>query len=101
VQQAAPSLQHEVIAFVMLHLVMDGFVSAVAYTTPASPRISVTTIALKYFMIVSPVDLKSFSQTCRYTTGLSVLILLYESLNQEYTAAQVGSTSIMRQWIVN
>jgi hypothetical protein len=59
---ALPSLQHEAAAFIVLHMVREVFVlvSAVVYTTPASMRISVTTIALKDFIIESPVGSEYF-----------------------------------------
>jgi hypothetical protein len=53
-------------------------------------------IALMDFISVSPVSLESCRQTSRYTTGVMVADSTLKFLNQENTAAQVGSAAIKR-----
>jgi hypothetical protein len=82
----------------MLHFCIVACESAAAYTTPASPKMRAITIALMDFISMSPVSLKSCRQTSRYTTGVMVADSALMFLNQENTAAPVGSAAIKRLW---
>jgi hypothetical protein len=93
-QLAVLVLQQEAEALVMLHFCLPVCVSVAAYTTPVIPRTRVIAIALIDFIIMSPVSLESCRYTSRYTTGVFVHYPTLKQLNQECTAAQVGSAAI-------